>query len=231
MHAFLVTGKTKEARLTRAKQILEELGLKEIVHLAPDNSKHLISSVRNLNSSLQISPLDREKGRGVIFDEANLLTQDAANAFLKTLEEPPPGNYLVLTAPTRESVLETIASRTAQIDLGAPDLNLDSKSLDQAKDDFGKLSSGSVGEKFTFVDSLKDRESALTFVVGQIYIVREIMLSGVLANFNSRSQKLAGLLDSLDKTRVYLEANVNVKLALSELVLQYPSKNWPIGYN
>lgn len=225
MHAFLVTGKTKEARLTRAKQILEELGLKEIVHLAPDNSKHLISSVRNLNSSLQISPLDREKGRGVIFDEANLLTQDAANAFLKTLEEPPPGNYLVLTAPTRESVLETIASRTAQINLGAPDLNLDKKDLEKARDNFDKLTKGSVGDNFSFVDSIKDRELALAFVVGQLYIVRELMHQSVIADFNLRPHKLADLLDALDKTRTYLEANVNVKLALAELVLQYPGKN------
>lgn len=218
MHAFLITGSTKEARAKEAKLMLEKLGLKEIHLQEPENSKHLIAKIRALISSLQISPLDREKGRGIILEEANLLTADAANAFLKTLEEPPPQNYLVLTAPTRESVLETIASRTALIDLGAPSLDLSEKDLKKAEVNFKTLSENGIGEKFTFVDSVKDREAAILFVVGQIYIVREKMLS-------TPSLEFANLLDALQQTKTYLEANVNVKLALSELVLQYPGKN------
>ena len=218
MHAFLITGSTQKARIVKAKELLEDLGLKEILHARPENSKHLIAAVRGLTANLQISPLDRERGRGIILEEANLLTQDGANAFLKTLEEPPPGNYLVLTAPTRESVLETIASRTAQIDLGAPDLNLSEKDLKKAEDNFEKLTDGGVGDRFTFVDSVKDRESALTFVVGQIYIVRRKMLDNPIAEY-------ADLLEVLQQTKIYLDANVNVKLALSELILQYPGKD------
>src|SRR3989344_3409907 len=224
MHAFLVTGSTLENRLSKADELLSNLGLTEILRVAAENSRHLISSVRNLNSTLRISPLDREKGRGIIFEEAQLLTQEAANAFLKTLEEPPPGNYLVLTAPTRESVLETIASRCQVLDLGTPDLDLTEKDLKKALEDFDKIKGFSIGEKFTFVDSIKDRVEALAFILGQIYIVREKMISAVVADFSLRPSGLADLLDCLDKTRIYLEANVNVKLALSELLLKYPEK-------
>lgn len=226
MHAFLITGSSKQNRLNKAEEVLKNLGLSEILRVSPENSKHLISGVRNLNSSLQISPLDREKGRGIVFEEANLLTQDAANAFLKTLEEPPPRNYLVLTSPTKEAMLETVASRCAIIDLGAPDLNFSEKDLKRAKTNFEELTSASVGQKFTLVDSIKDRESALAFVTAQIYTARE-QLHSVVADLNLRpsATKLADLLDLLDKTRIYLESNVNVKLALSELVLSYPHAN------
>lgn len=225
MHAFLVTGSSIEKRLLKAEELLSNMDLKEINRVSPENSKHLIAGVRNLNSTLRISPLDREKGRGIILEEANLLTQDAANAFLKTLEEPPPGNYLVLTAPTRESVLETIASRCTIIDLGTPDLDLSKEDLELARENFEKITISSVGEKFNFVDGVKDRDQARAFVIGQIYIVRE-RLHTVVADFSLRPSALdlAALLDSLEKTRVYLEANVNVKLALSELVLKYPEK-------
>ena len=230
MHAFLITGLTKEARLKEAKSLLSKLGLKEILYLEPENSKDLtakrqgsakrvlIAKIRSLIGNLQISPLDREKGRGVILEEANLLTADAANAFLKTIEEPPPGNYLVLTAPTRESVLETIASRTAQIDLGAPSIDLSEKDLKKAEVHFKNLTENGVGERFKFVDSVKDRDTSLSFVVGQIYIVREKMLE-------TPNLEYANLLEALQETKTYLEANVNVKLALSELVLKYPGKN------
>jgi hypothetical protein len=55
---------------------------------------------------------------GVIVD-AHLLTQDAANTFLKILEEPPSYATIVLTAPSADAVLPTIVSRSTQVRFGA----------------------------------------------------------------------------------------------------------------
>ena len=53
-----------------------------------------------------------QAGRKVyILDRVDLLGVQAANAFLKTLEEPPADVVLILLARTRESVLPTIVSR------------------------------------------------------------------------------------------------------------------------
>jgi DNA polymerase-3 subunit delta' len=46
-----------------------------------------------------------------IVDDAHLMNANAANAFLKTLEEPPVASHFILIAPDRDSVLPTIASR------------------------------------------------------------------------------------------------------------------------
>ena len=51
----------------------------------------------------------------VIIDEADTLTQDASNAFLKTLEEPPAGVIFFLITSKPQNLLATICSRTQKI--------------------------------------------------------------------------------------------------------------------
>jgi DNA polymerase III gamma/tau subunit len=46
-----------------------------------------------------------------IIRQAETMTEEAANAFLKTLEEPPPGNILVLNVTEPLDLLPTILSR------------------------------------------------------------------------------------------------------------------------
>ncbi|HLV12723.1 MAG TPA: hypothetical protein VKY42_09765 [Trueperaceae bacterium] len=63
----------------------------------------------------------RPQGRyrvGVIAD-AHLMNESAANAFLKTLEEPPPRALVVLVAPGPEALLPTVASRAVNVRFGA----------------------------------------------------------------------------------------------------------------
>ncbi|MBI9078980.1 MAG: DNA polymerase III subunit delta' [Pseudodesulfovibrio sp.] len=57
-----------------------------------------------------------------IFAEAQMFKTEAANALLKSLEEPRPGNVFVLAAPQRERLLETLVSRSWVITMGWPDV-------------------------------------------------------------------------------------------------------------
>lgn len=57
--------------------------------------------------------------RVAVLARADRLTEQAADALLKTLEEPPPGTLLVLCAANPEALPETIVSRTQQIPLAA----------------------------------------------------------------------------------------------------------------
>ncbi len=56
-----------------------------------------------------------------IIDGADLLSPAAANAFLKFLEEPPSYAVVILIAPSVESVLPTIVSRSVTVRFGAVD--------------------------------------------------------------------------------------------------------------
>lgn len=85
------------------------------VHVfGPDEDKMVIGidTVRTLCKRVQ---LKSAKTHIVILKQAELLGEPAANALLKTLEEPPPGAVLILTAQSTGSLLSTLVSRCHRI--------------------------------------------------------------------------------------------------------------------
>ena len=66
---------------------------------------------------LSLRPLSG-RGRIAIVDDAQTMNDEAANAFLKTLEEPPPGSLIFLIAPQPDGLLPTIRSRCQQVRFG-----------------------------------------------------------------------------------------------------------------
>lgn len=73
--------------------------------------------VRDLVRDLALMPVEGG-ARVAIVDGADRMTEDAQSAFLKTLEEPPAGTVLILTAADEERLLPTIRSRVVRIRLG-----------------------------------------------------------------------------------------------------------------
>ncbi|MBM4086827.1 MAG: DNA polymerase III subunit delta' [Planctomycetes bacterium] len=69
-----------------------------------------IDRIRELQDAISLKPV--EGGYKVfVVDEAERMNEEAANCFLKTLEEPPPRSLLILLATTLESLPATIISR------------------------------------------------------------------------------------------------------------------------
>ncbi|MBY0397263.1 MAG: DNA polymerase III subunit delta', partial [Thermoleophilia bacterium] len=69
-----------------------------------------IKVIRELCLDLGLTPMHGTR-RVAIVDDADDLNDEAANAFLKTLEEPPPGSVLILIGTSAEVQLDTILSR------------------------------------------------------------------------------------------------------------------------
>ena len=77
----------------------------------PDDKHELpIGTIRDLCIDLGLKPMRGDR-RVAIVDDADDLSEEAANAFLKTLEEPPPGSVLILIGTAAELQLDTILSR------------------------------------------------------------------------------------------------------------------------
>lgn len=74
-----------------------------------------INEIRNLQEILRYRPL-RGRYKVVIIDEVHMLTQEAFNALLKTLEEPPPHVVFVLATTEFRKVPLTIVSRCQQME-------------------------------------------------------------------------------------------------------------------
>jgi DNA polymerase-3 subunit delta' len=75
-------------------------------------------TVRHLIGELALLPVEGG-ARVVIVEQAHRLNDDAQNAFLKMLEEPPAGVTIVLCADDEECLLPTVRSRCVRVRLGA----------------------------------------------------------------------------------------------------------------
>jgi DNA polymerase-3 subunit delta' len=78
--------------------------------IAPDNDRIKISAIREMQHSVALSPVEGPY-RICIIRQIDRATTSAANALLKTLEEPPPKVVLVLTADRLDIVPPTVISR------------------------------------------------------------------------------------------------------------------------
>jgi DNA polymerase III subunit delta' len=78
--------------------------------LEPDGAFIKIDQVRELQKELSYRPFEAPK-KACIIDGADKLNPSSGNALLKTLEEPPGDALMILIAPERSNVLQTILSR------------------------------------------------------------------------------------------------------------------------
>ena len=74
-----------------------------------------IDEIRDLREKVRFAPTVG-RNKVYIIDEAHALTNDAFNAFLKTLEEPPPHSVFVLATTEPERLPPTIVSRCQRFD-------------------------------------------------------------------------------------------------------------------
>jgi len=88
----------------------------DLIIVRPEDKPSItIEQIRRTVTALNLQPYYQTGTRTIIIDSADAMTIDAANALLKLLEEPPPRTLFILVAPTAESLLPTIRSRTAGI--------------------------------------------------------------------------------------------------------------------
>ena len=73
-------------------------------------SNNKVEHIRQLNEQVRFQP-QQGKFKVFIIDEVHMLTTQAFNAFLKTLEEPPPYAIFILATTEKHKILPTILSR------------------------------------------------------------------------------------------------------------------------
>lgn len=123
----LPTGKGEDGRADspllklsdgEISQIQEQVAMKAVnpYHniTIPRAQQIKISSIREVKRDIAFAAT--EPGwRIVIISEAHQMGEEAANAFLKTLEEPAPNTLLILTSSHKEQLLQTILSRCQEV--------------------------------------------------------------------------------------------------------------------
>jgi len=84
-------------------------------------SNRSVDDVRDLRERVVYAPA-AGRWKVYILDEAHMLTREAWNAFLKTLEEPPPNTVFVLATTEPHKVMPTIVDRCQRFDFQRPTL-------------------------------------------------------------------------------------------------------------
>jgi DNA polymerase III subunit delta' len=152
-HALLITGQPGSGKENLGQVMAAQLlgvstdklsGYPYYTALIKPSDKQEISidSVRQVINSLKLKPAISQKGQAqklVFINDAHLLSEEAQNALLKLIEEPPPSTAFILTAPSDSDILPTIASRVQKITVVPV-------SLKAAQDYFKKAGSGDVVE-------------------------------------------------------------------------------------
>jgi DNA polymerase-3 subunit delta' len=124
-HAYLISGAqgsgvdgfaNELAALFLESGSLQVEGHPDFHVIAPGSKSRrlLIEQIRELEESIHRTPEKGPRKVAVVRDADRLMPQ-AANAFLKTLEEPPAGSLLLLTTELPEALLETIRSRCISV--------------------------------------------------------------------------------------------------------------------
>ncbi|GAB4242416.1 MAG: hypothetical protein Kow00129_00890 [Thermoleophilia bacterium] len=132
-HAYLFTGPSgvgkQEAAFDFAAAICcEQRGcgscpvcrrVREGIHpdvevVSPDGTFITVDQIREINRDVALRPFEA-RARVILIFEAEAMNEPAANAFLKTLEEPPAHAHFVLVTDHPEQLLETIVSRCQRV--------------------------------------------------------------------------------------------------------------------
>lgn len=115
-HAYLFSGSRGTGKTSIARIVANELGCAgEDIYEIDAASNRGIDDIRELRDSVHTLPF-RSPYKIYIIDEVHMLTKDAFNALLKTLEEPPSHVIFILATTEKEKVLETIISRCQVFD-------------------------------------------------------------------------------------------------------------------
>src|SRR5215218_3858487 len=147
-------------------------------------SHNSVDDIRELRENVGLAPMEGGS-RVYILDEAHMLTPQAWNAFLKTLEEPPPHVIFVLATTEAHKVPPTIVDRCHRFDFQRPSLEqiaavlrrvAEQEQIDVPDPAVGMIARAATG---SFRDALGTLEQLVTYGGKQVQLDDVLEILGV----------------------------------------------------
>ena len=229
-HAYLFSGSRGTGKTSVARIFAHEIGT------SPDDlyeidaaSNRGIDDIREIRDSVSTLPFS-SKYKVYIVDEVHMLTKEAFNALLKTLEEPPAHVIFILATTEIDKLPDTVVSRCQAFQFKKPNQNvLREMILVLAKKEGFKLETSSADLIALLGDgSFRDAQGILQKVISSskdknISVEEVEMVTGAprktLVNEFINTLVEKNLSAGLDSVRKAVEHNIDMKVFL-KLILQ-----------
>ena len=147
-------------------------------------SNRSVDDIRDLRERVAYAPTGG-RWKVYILDEAHMLTKEAWNAFLKTLEEPPPNTVFVLATTESHKVMATIADRCQRFDFQRPSLEQISEVLnrvavaEEVQVDEGAVATIARSASGSFRDALGTLDQLVAYGGNEVGLEDVLQLLGV----------------------------------------------------
>lgn len=196
-HGYLIVGDVRGNAAELVRRVLEKLFPDErdqiaagvhpdVVTLEPEGKKRIIT-IDSMRERI-VEPMASTSFSGGwkvgIVSGADRLNNESANAFLKSLEEPPPKTMYFLLTDQPDAILPTIVSRTQRIDLKLPPGLLGGEEYEAVAEAFAAKDAARLAEMLdSLVEEAPEADAALVrrrFFRTLLSFARAMVLSGKL---------------------------------------------------
>ena len=139
--------------------------------LEDDETKIYTEDIRDLKAYLALKPYYGPY-KFVVINDADRLMPQAANAFLKILEEPSPFTTIILISSKSKLILPTVLSRCEKVQfLPSSEKKIDDKTAKEVAE-FIKICKEGICERMQYADKLFAGKDYQNLVVGLIHTLR-----------------------------------------------------------
>lgn len=209
--SYLICAPQHSVVRTKTKELAQSLGI-DLDKASPD--VFIISPIRNAVTIDQVRDLKRhifqkpvsQKYKFVLIESAEKLTDEAQNALLKILEEPPRHAILVLEAKNKESLLPTILSRVVAKQVFAKNIT------DQESDLLKEKNMGKLLEEISAIENPHE------WLDDQILLLYNELMQNIRNNHKDTSAQISDIIEKCAQTKQMIAANVNPRFALANLI-------------
>ncbi len=205
----------KENSMELVSRILETEKLEghpDFLILQNENNSIGIDDIKGLIFKIQYKPYQAKK-KVALIENAERMTSEAQNAFLKTLEDIPPRTVIILTTSNYSYLLPTILSRCKVYEISSTEEM--SKQFDAES-----IVKGNLLDRFKVVESIinikipkEKRDSAFSLIKVLTDYYRNKM------HDDPRNADLTDNLKLLNNTMTGISKNVNLRLSLENLMI------------